>query len=388
MPKQSCARGGILPACLVCVTLLSVLASLAVDVGIYMTAKAELQAAADAAALAAAHEMEKGLSPHSVAIKFARDNIPNSQLLLPQPAIQIRLGRWEDGVFVESPYDQNSIRVTLYRAQEYQNPVPLFFAGLLGLHSIDIQASAVASIRPRAPEYNFVGINEVYFSSLGVLARIKGRVVSNGDIHIGQPLGLLVGVLGDARSWGGRVRKGMLAGITGSTRPLPDELVYPSVQLPLRSDNDKIRPYLDSQGDFNGLTFTSIPSGTYVVRDLNLLANVMVRLEGPVTFYVTRHFNMAATVNLLGNPNFSPSMFKVRVAPGGEVHFLANLLSPLNMDLYAPDTEVDIAVGINRYYGRLIAKRLHILLPVLGEFEEARNLDDPNAGCPTVCLVQ
>jgi hypothetical protein len=179
----------------------------------------------------------------------------------------------------------------------------------------------------------------------------------------------------------------MLAGITGSTRPLPDELVYPSVQLPLRSDNEKIRPYLDSQGDFNALLFTSIPSGTYIVRDLNLLANVVVRLEGPVTFYVTRHFNMAATVNLLGNPNFSPSMFKVRVAPGGEVHFLANLLSPLNMDLYAPDTEVDIAVGINRYYGRLIAKRLHILLTVLGEFEEARNLDDPNDGCSTVCLV-
>lgn len=388
MPTRLCSRGSILPACLVSVTLLSMLASLAVDVGVYMTAKAELQAAADAAALAAANAMEKGLSPQPVGIQFALQNILNGHLLLPLESIQIRLGRWENGAFVERSYDQNAIQVTLYRTQEYQNPVPLFFAGLLGLNSVDIKASAVASIRPRAPEYNFVGIDEVRFSSLGVLARIKGRVVSNGDIDIGRPLGLLVGVVGDARSWNGRVRKGILAGITGSTQPLPEELVYPSVQIPSRHDNAQIAAYLDSQGDFNALLLTSIPAGTYVVRDLNLLANVIVRLEGPVTFYVTRHFNMAATVNLLGNPNFSPSMFKVRVATGGEVHFLANILSPLNMDLYAPDTEVDIAVGINRYYGRLIARRLHILLPVLGEFEEARNLDDPNAGCPTVCLVK
>lgn len=379
MPKQFCARGSILPACLTSVMLLSVLASLAVDVGVYMTAKAELQAAANA--------MEKGLSPYPAGIQLARENTLNTNLSLPLQAIHIRTGRWENGVFIERSYEQNAVRVTLYRTEEHQNPVPLFFAGLLGLNSVNISASAVASVRPKVPEYNFVGIDEVRFSSLGVLARIKGRVVSNGDIDIGCPLGLWVGVLGDARSWGGRIRKGMLAGITGSTKPLPDELVYPSVQVPLHNNNDRIAAYLDSQGDFNSMLITSIPSGTYVVRDLNLLANVVVRLEGPVTFYVLRHFNMGATVNLLGNAHFSPSMFKVRVAPGGKVHFLANLLSPLNMDLYAPDTEVDIAVGINRYYGRLIAKRLHILLPVLGEFEEARNLDDPNDGCSTVCLV-
>ncbi len=389
VPTSSVSRrGSTLIQGLIAIAVLCTLTSLTVDIGLYHAAKAELQHAADAAALAGAAVLEAGQGDlYGEAVAYARSNKIAGEIL-PQAAIAVQVGTWQNGVFTSTGSDPTTVRVTLQRSQAHGNPVRLFFSQMIGLTTVDIKAVSIAQVAPKASPFNFVGIDEVRFSSLGVLARIKGRVVSNGDVRIGTPLGLLVGVQGDARSYAGQVSKGTLAGISGSTQPLEDELVYPSVQIPATSNNDQIASCINAHGDFNSLLGASIPAGTYVVRDLNILAGIAVRIEGPVTFYVERNCNLAAGVNLLGNSNFDPEMFKVRVAPGGSVNFLANLLTPMNMDLYAPDSDVNIAVGVNRYYGRLVAKKLWIGLPLLGEFEEDATLGDPEASGPKLKLVK
>jgi len=242
---------------------------------------------------------------------------------------------------------------------------------------------------PRAASsYNFAGIDSVDFSSLGVLARVNGNIASNGNIRVGVPLGLLVGVNGDARSYAGSVTKGTLAYISGSKAPLSEQLYFPAVKVPLDNNNSQIAGYLDSDGDFNALLSAVIPAGTYVVRDLNFLAGLNIRLEGPVTFYVTGNFNLAVGANLLGNPVYPPSYLKIRVANGGSVNFLANLLTPIYMDLYAPSSNVNIAVGVNHYHGRLIAKRLNVALPILGQFTIDNSLPPPDADQLHTILVE
>jgi hypothetical protein len=100
------------------------------------------------------------------------------------------------------------------------------------------------------------------------------------------------------------------------------------VTVPTSHRNARLGSYLSGAGDFTMLLGASVPAGTYVVRNLNLLAGVAVDVEGPVTFYVTRSVNLAAGVNLFGSTSTDAANFKVRVADGGSVNFLANLLTP------------------------------------------------------------
>ncbi len=97
-----------------------------------------------------------------------------------------------------------------------------------------------------------------------------------------------------------------------------------------------------------------------------------VNVAGPAVFYVTGSLNLAAGVDLLGAPNADPANFTVNVTDGGTVHFLASLLTPVAMVLYAPHSDVVIAVGVNRFTGTLVGKTLDIALPVLGSFVEVK----------------
>ena len=382
-------RGSILLQTLGAMAVLMGMTSLSVDLGAYHTAKAELQRAADAAALAASSQIEvSGTLAATEARSYVEANAVGGCKLDPG-AVTVQTGRWENEVFLPTSVGPlNAVSVTLRRTRATNNPVNLFFAKLVGVESIDVSATAIAYIKPKASPYNFVGVDSVKFTSLDVLNSVTGRVVSNGDINIGYPLGLLVGVVGDVRSYAGITKKGPLAAITGTTAPLSEKLVYPSVVLPATNNNDQIAAYLNASGDFTAVAAAYIPGGTYVVRDLNFVASLIVHLQGPVTFYVTRNANFAVTANLLGNTTFDPSNLAIRVCPGGAVNFIAPLLVPLRMDLYAPDTDITILVPVTNFKGRMIGKTLTIAVPLLSRFEEDQALGDPQPKMSRLTLVE
>ena len=387
--RRAQQRGFVLLQAAILLAVMGSFASLAVDVGIFHTAKAELQCAADSAALAAAAVIHDGGTTFAAtqeAYAYAEAN-PVSGEKLTASAIDVTYGGYANGQFVPGGTPVQAVKVQLKRTTANGNPVRLYCSQLIGLYSVDAYATSVVKIRQATPPYNLVGIDSASFGSIGVLAKIDGRIVSNGNVSIGYPLGLLVGVQGEARSWGGITRKGTLAGISGSVAKLQDQLQYPSVTLPAANNNAQIATYLNGSGDLTVLVSAVIPSGVYVVRDLNILAGIAVRLDGPVTFYVTRNFNLGAAVNLLGNTNFSPSNFKVRIAPGGSVNFLAPVLVPLNLDLYAPDSPIFIGVGISAFKGRLIGKTLDIALPVIGSFTEDQSLLDAIEDLPNLAIA-
>ncbi|MGN6627562.1 MAG: TadG family pilus assembly protein [Tepidisphaeraceae bacterium] len=389
-PPRRNHRGMALIQGAIAIVVLTCMCSLSVDIGIYYMAKLQLQRAADAAALAGAADLHDGADTNAAtqqAIAYAEANSITGETLTAS-AIDVRFGSWKSNAFVPGGSPSTVIKVVLKRTLAGGNPVRLYFGQFIGLSSIDVEAVSYARTRVSVPEFNLVGIDHASFGSIGVLATIKGRFVSNGDVYIGMPLGILVGVQGDARSWGGTTKRGLLASISGSTANLDDQLVYPSVTLPPSNDNTKIAAYLDGSNNFTCLVAANIPAGTYVVHDLNLIAGVAVNLQGPVTFYVTHDCNIAASVNLLGSSSFSAENFKVRVQSGGHVNFLANILTPLNMDMYAPDSNINVAVGVSAYKGRLIGKTLDIMLPLLGSFTEEYNLSDPIDPGPAVSLVR
>ena len=363
--------------------------SLAIDVGLFMTARCELQRTADAAALAAADAYAvdaDAVTARAVALQYVASNPVNGTTVLPN-AVAVTFGRINSGTFAADLTPYNAVKVCINRTKTTGTAVKLYCSDLFGVASVDAHAAAVTRLVPPGSAYNLVGIEWANFASLGVLAGVNGRVVSNGNVNIGMPLGLLTGVVGEARSWQGTVKVGSLAYVTGSTARLSEELNYRSVHLPVRNDNTRLGAQLDGGGNLTTVVGTSIPAGTYVVNDLNLVAGVAMRLDGPVTFYVKRIANIAASVNLLGNTNMSPNNFKVRLLPGAQVNFLANLLVPLNMDLYAPDSDIVIAVGVNQFKGRLIGRTLNVVLPVVGSFVEDRTLVDALDGARQTALL-
>lgn len=365
------------------------MSSLAIDVGIFMTARCELQRTADAAALAAADAFAvdgNATTARLTALEYVTANPVNGTVVLPS-AVTVTFGHRESGTFAADVMPYNAVKVCINRTRAAGTAVKLYCSDLFGVASVDARATAVSRVTPPGSTYNLVGIEWANFGSIGVLAGINGRVASNGNITIGMPLGIFTGVQGDVRSWNGTVKVGSLAYVTGSTARLSEELNYPSVHLPTRNDNSRLGAMLDGGGNLTTAVGASIPAGTYVVNNLTILAGVALRLDGPVTFYVKGACNIAASVNLLGNSNMSPSNFKVRVLPGGQVNFLANLLVPLNMDLYAPDSDIVVAVGVNQFKGRLIGRTLNIVLPVAGSFVEDRTLVDALEGARQAALV-
>ena len=364
--------------------------SLAVDLARVQLARTQLQTAADAAARAgAASLLERpgdAASAVAAATSAAAFNAADGKPVA-LSASDVQVGNYDESAsltFVAGRLPLNAVRTVARRDRASGNPVPLSFAKTIGMDAYDVSAAAVARSDSPASGYGIAGTDRVSFASIGVLAQMDGRVVSNGDINVGWPLGLLVRVDGDVRSYGGTVRRGVLAGITGSTAALTDKLNFPSVRLPAADDNAKLGSWLSSGGDFTTLLGARIPAGTYVVRNLTLLAGLAVDVEGPVTFYVTGDVNIAAGVNLFGSMSNNAANFKVRVTKGGRVNFLADLLTPLYMDVYAPDSDIIVAVGVNHYTGRLVGKSLDVCLPVLGRITEDPSLAPATPGGVTL----
>jgi len=143
-------------------TVLVGFAALTIDVGAMYTAKAELQSAADAAALAAAGMLGEYAHGDPVtlattqAVKVAAANRVFGQPLRLDPATDIQFGRanynaeTNSYTFTPTLTLPDAVRVVARRTSKSLNgPLPLFFAGIFGQHHSDIEAEAIAVMVPR-----------------------------------------------------------------------------------------------------------------------------------------------------------------------------------------------------------------------------------------------
>lgn len=135
---------------------------LAVDVGYMYDAKAELQNAADAAALASAAFLSSG-SPSEAeanvrakAALFALINKAAGKANVIDQQTDVVLGRaWldfntEKYTFAKTAYPWDAVEVTVRRStNSASGPIGLFFAGIFGKNTADIGASATAVLVPR-----------------------------------------------------------------------------------------------------------------------------------------------------------------------------------------------------------------------------------------------
>jgi len=144
-------RGAITVLAAILVVVMLGLVAFAVDIGVVCLARTQLQVAADSAALAAAasanlprDEME------TVAKRYASSNFVVSQPIQPN-STDIEYGTWDTSYrrFTPSATPGNAVRVTVRADRADGTAVPLFFARVFNIHTVNQQASAVACTNPR-----------------------------------------------------------------------------------------------------------------------------------------------------------------------------------------------------------------------------------------------
>lgn len=127
----------IVVAALVIVALLGV-AALAIDIGMLLTARTEAQRTADAAAHAGAVEWLVSNGDEGVARSTAQQVAAINPIIGEPPDVSDA-----DVEFLTAP---DRVRVTVWRSANRGNPVPTFFARVLGFDNVDVAAVAAAGI--------------------------------------------------------------------------------------------------------------------------------------------------------------------------------------------------------------------------------------------------
>lgn len=148
-------RGGALIWVVVSQVLLLTVSALAIDAGLLHVVKADLQAAADASALAAASGLADGPdTARGRAVEYAAKNRANGEPVSITDA-DIELGNWNYATRqfeLLAPSDEelaDAVRVTARLTEDEGNAVNLVFAPIFGQNTSNVGASAIAAYQPR-----------------------------------------------------------------------------------------------------------------------------------------------------------------------------------------------------------------------------------------------
>lgn len=352
-------RGNVIVLAALLMTLLVGLVAFAIDCGIIVLARTQLQSAADAGAMAGAAALSDGpTDAQTAAQSAAQANVVGGASVSVVPALDIQLGTWDKDALTfttligDAQAAANAVRVTCQVNHTRGNSLKLFFAPIFGFSSSDVSALATAT-RASVNCGPFVGLNYVtisggsytdsYNSDNGAYtygaAGDKGHVCSNGKITLS---GGATVVNGDAHP-GTASTVSMSGGssVVGSTKPLESPLTEPAVNpgdaatannnanIPKSAQN---KAPLDADGDFklSGGDMVTVPPGTYYFSTLTLSGGASISITGKTIIYVT------------GNVDVS----------GGSI--LNSTQLPVNCQLYGMGSKVVLS-GSSQWYGVVYA---------------------------------
>lgn len=117
----------------------------AVDMSYFYALRSDLQATADAAALAGASQLPDSSAVKAEASGFAFKNMPKEQHGTILADKDIELGTWDAATRTFNPGggDPDAVRVTLRRAKSNGNAAKTFFAQIFGVATVDVVVQAI-----------------------------------------------------------------------------------------------------------------------------------------------------------------------------------------------------------------------------------------------------
>lgn len=141
-------RGSVMPLVALCMIVILGVAALTIDVGSERVLHSQLEATADAAALAAASQLPNEKKALAKALEYATKNMPpetNGTVLTDEDVV---FGTWYEGrrEFVVGGPFTNAVQITVRRSQKNGNAAPTFFLHIFGQDHADISAQSMAGL--------------------------------------------------------------------------------------------------------------------------------------------------------------------------------------------------------------------------------------------------
>jgi hypothetical protein len=319
------------------------LCSMAADYARVQLAKTELRRAADAVSRAAVAALSSGVTAaQDAAVTYGAYNAVDGTALAIDPTKDVEFGTWDNTAKTFTPLsgaaraNAKAVRVTARRTAASGNPIPLFFARVVGKTSCDVTAQSVALYTPTAGT-GFVGLDgvDVGNNSLvrsynanagtpgGANLTSSAKVSSNGPVTAGNN----TDVYGDiATGPAGSVTGGSHFYVSGSQLTRGSNLAYVATEAPTVAGGGNL-----SLG--NGQTLT-LPGGTYNYAAVTVGNGVTINATGAVTIYLTGNLNAGNSLTINAYQN-KPTNFKLRLVGTGHTFSAGNGLD-LTAELYAP----------------------------------------------------
>jgi Flp pilus assembly protein TadG len=397
----STRRGNIVVLSAFLIVAMLAMAAFAVDLGYIADAKNELQRAADAAALAAAARLPNTSAAVPVALSCAGNNQTSIT-----PVLQIQdivFGFWDrDTAMFHNPRPSgrpyNSVKVTLRRTAANGNPLNLFFGRVLGKHSADITATAVA-FGDRGLCGPFIGIDELsaggnlttdsfdsydgsYVSSMagnrgsvcsdGPIT-VSGDAAIRGDVQAGEEDDIYIG--GSSEEVTGQIGNRMTALNLPAVDPSGAAVINSNASLLPYPDPDgsgSIQPLHPVSRDFtliSGAVY-SLPPGTYYFHDMTLAGGSTLNIVGQTTIYLTGDLDRQAG-SIINNNTALAANLRIRMT-GGTADIANNNL--FHGVIYGPNTDITYR-GTAEYFGALVGKTLTITGDATAHYDESLDVN-------------
>jgi hypothetical protein len=352
--------------------------ALTIDLGRIAVARAELQNAADAAALAGAKALRDGQDAANTAAEiFGELNSVNGANAEIVTANDVEIGRWNKSTRAFQTLsgaaltngNANAVRATCRINTERGNELPLFFAPLFGEDLTELEATAVACadnpfcskiIGRDAFSQSGTSYTDSYDSSDGsyniLTAGQNGTVCTNNHIVMSG----YAEINGDAHPGVGKLVLGS-GTVTGTTEPLTEPLVLPPVSfgdVATNNDNDDIpltdngAPAVDAYGILrvnygDGLT---LPAGIYYFAHAVVTGTLDV--SGRAIIYVTGNVGASGFGKM--NADGMPSNLQI-YSSGGVV--AVSGWSEIHAAIYAPNARITRS-GSASYFGMTIGREI------------------------------
>ena len=141
-------RGSIGVLFIIALPIMLLVGAIAVDIGYLWSMQAQLQATADASALASASKIDNTGDAAIMATEYAEKNMPSEKYGEVVSADNIVLGKWDidSGAFQAGETPPNAVKITAEMTDAGGNPVKLFFAQAIGVKDADVTASSIAFV--------------------------------------------------------------------------------------------------------------------------------------------------------------------------------------------------------------------------------------------------
>jgi Flp pilus assembly protein TadG len=375
-------RGAVIVLAAIFMVVMLGMIAFAIDCGMIVLVRSQLQNAADAGAMAGADALGNGSSAAQAAAQtFAQSNTVAGTSVSVVPAQDIELGTWDKVALTFTPLsgaaqsNANAVRVTCRVSQARGNALNFFFARIFNQTTADVSAQSVATGAP-VKCGPFIGVQSVdmsgsaytdsFDSSMGPYsggsAGNQGHVCSNGPISMSGSSE----VNGDAHPGKGYTLKTSgSASVSGSQTPLTTALNEHAVDPgdAATVNNNKTIPLtakgknpLDSHGNFSlsGSDTVTLQPGTYYFAKFQLSGSSSVSLTGKTIFYCTDQ------VDLSGGTFFNPS----QQAADCQIYGMGNKVSLSGSSdfygvVYAPSADIDRS-GSSDFYGMMVGATLKL----------------------------